>query len=176
MVAAACACALSGRPFAGGEQQDRIYGTVPVPLRPTNRAGALLTWSVVDDAPAAQAVGELEAVTLRLHLKDWSPPVRTHSSLRKRSAADLSGLSALNGVFSYLTTRVRRCRQDVIEVSYDGAPLGEPSDVTFPGVLRHEDGAESKYQVGDTVVWSWSMPAAAASQGVHRAEVSTAAC
>ena len=84
---------LSGRPFAGGEQQDRIYGTVPVPLRPTNRAGALLSWSVVDDAPAAEAVGELEGVTLRLHLKDWSPPVRTHSSLRKRSAADLSDLS-----------------------------------------------------------------------------------
>ena len=93
------ACVLSGRPFAGGEQQDRIYGTVPVPLRPTNRAGALLSWSVVDDAPAAEAVGELEGVTLRLHLKDWSPPVRTHAqhSLRTRSAADLSGLSAPNG-------------------------------------------------------------------------------
>ena len=85
-------------------------------------------------------------------------------------------MQILPHVFSSLTTRVRRCRQDVIEVSYDGAPLGEPSDVTFPGVLRHEDGAESKYQVGDTVVWSWSMPAAAASPGVHRAEVSMAAC
>ena len=69
-------------------------------------------------------------------------------------------MQILPHVFSSLTTRVRRCRQDVIEVSYDGAPLGEPSDVTFPGVLRHEDGAESKYQVGDAVVWSWSMPAA----------------
>ena len=77
--ASACACVLSDRPFAGGEQQDRIYGTVPVPLRPTSRAGALLTWSVVDDAPAAEAVGGLEGVTLRLHLKDWSPPVRPNS-------------------------------------------------------------------------------------------------
>ena len=84
-------------------------------------------------------------------------------------------MQILPAVFSSLTTRARRCRQDVIEVSYDGAPLGEPSDVTFPGVLRHEDGAESKYQVGDTVVWSWSMPAAAASPGVHRAEVSSTA-
>jgi hypothetical protein len=28
-----------GGPFAGGEQQDRIYGTVPVPLRPTKSGG-----------------------------------------------------------------------------------------------------------------------------------------
>lgn len=63
-----------GTGFAGIDDQDRIYGEVPVELHPTSTdAGPTVAWNVVDDAPAADAEGKLERITLRFHLRDWSP-------------------------------------------------------------------------------------------------------
>ncbi len=63
-----------GSGFAGIDDQDRIYGEVPVELHATTtQAGPTISWQVVDDAPAAAAEGRLEGITLRLHLQDWSP-------------------------------------------------------------------------------------------------------
>ena len=64
----------AGTPFVGGDQQDRIYGTVPVRLFCTRTGGPTTTFDVVDDVAAAASAGLLEGVTLRVHLKDWSPP------------------------------------------------------------------------------------------------------
>ena len=62
-----------GTPFAGVDDQDRIYGEVPVELHPTaTRCGPTVEWEVVDDAPAAAAAGLLQGITLRLHLQDWT--------------------------------------------------------------------------------------------------------
>ena len=62
-----------GSGFAGIDDQDRIYGEVPVELHPTTtEVGPIIRWNVVDDAPAAAADGQLEGITLRLHLQDWS--------------------------------------------------------------------------------------------------------
>ena len=63
-----------GTPFAGIDEQDRIYGEVPVELHPTSTAcGPTVSWEVVDDAPAAAAAGVLMGITLRLHLQEWTP-------------------------------------------------------------------------------------------------------
>jgi hypothetical protein len=60
-----------GAGFAGLDDQDRIYGEVPVELFPTQTgAGTTETWKISDDAPAAG--DRLEGITLRLHLRDWS--------------------------------------------------------------------------------------------------------
>jgi hypothetical protein len=61
-----------GSGFAGIGDQDRIYGEVPVELHPTQTgAGATVTWKISDDAPAAG--DRLQGITLRLHVRDWSP-------------------------------------------------------------------------------------------------------
>lgn len=63
-----------GSDFAGIDDQDRIYGEVPVELHPTTtQIGPTVTWQIVDDAPASAKNGELERITLRLHLRDYSP-------------------------------------------------------------------------------------------------------
>jgi hypothetical protein len=60
-------------PFAGIDDQDRIYGEVPVELHPTaTPCGPTIAWELVDDAPAADADGKLLGITLRLHLQEWS--------------------------------------------------------------------------------------------------------
>ena len=62
-----------GSGFAGIDDQDRIYGEVPVELHPTvSEIGPTICWRVVDDAPAAAAAGQLSGITLRLHLENWS--------------------------------------------------------------------------------------------------------
>ena len=65
---------LPGTSFAGIDDQDRIYGEVPVELHPTDTGcGPTIAWDLVDDAPAAAADGLLLGITLRLHLQEWSP-------------------------------------------------------------------------------------------------------
>ena len=60
-------------PFAGIDDQDRIYGEVPVELHPTTtHCGPMVCWEIVDDAPAAAVEGRLAGITLRLHLEEWS--------------------------------------------------------------------------------------------------------
>ena len=63
----------AGSGFAGIDDQDRIYGEVPVELHATaTEIGPTICWRVVDDAPAAAAEGQLAGITLRLHLENWS--------------------------------------------------------------------------------------------------------